>query len=214
MLSEVFEQSAQAIRDAGSDSSYLSAIEAVTQVIVQAFQSGHKLLVFGNGGSSADAQHICAELVGRYLVQRPGLPAIALTADQAFLTAWSNDYTFDTVFARQLQTLGQPGDVAWGISTSGNSCNIVAGLQAARAAGLITIGLTGQGGGKAAAYCDHLLAVPSIETARIQEVHQVTYHAICGAIEATLFPNRDPASPSGVLAREEAAGPVYTKSVK
>jgi D-sedoheptulose 7-phosphate isomerase len=187
VLSEVFGQSAETIRAAGSDSSYLSAIEAVTQVIVKAFQSGHKLLVFGNGGSSADAQHICAELVGRFLAERPGLPAIALTADQAFLTAWSNDQTFDTVFARQIQALGRPGDVAWGISTSGNSCNIVAGLQAAREAGLTTIGLTGQGGGKTAAHCDHLLAAPSLETARVQEVHQVTYHAICGAVEAALF---------------------------
>ncbi len=183
----VFDQSVAAIRAAGSDPSYLPAVEAVTQTIVEAFQSGHKLLVFGNGGSAADAQHICAELVGRFVAERPGLPAIALTTDQSFLTAWSNDYTFDTVFARQVQALGQPGDVAWGISTSGNSCNVVAGLRTAREAGLTTIGLTGRGGGKVAEYCDHLLAAPSSETARIQEVHSVTYHAICGAIEAAMF---------------------------
>ena len=187
MSSEIFERSAQTLRDVASDSEYLSALDDVTQVIVQAFQSGHKLLVFGNGGSSADAQHICAEFVGRFLAERPGLPAIALTADQSFLTAWSNDYTFDTVFARQIQALGQPGDVAWGISTSGNSRNVVAGLRTAREAGLTTIGLTGRGGGKAAEYCDHLLAAPSVETARIQEVHMVTYHAICAAVEAAMF---------------------------
>jgi D-sedoheptulose 7-phosphate isomerase len=202
VLSDIFYQSSETIRAAGSDPSYLSAMDGVIAAIVEAFKSGHKLLVFGNGGSAADAQHICAELVGRFVAERPGLPAIALTTDPSFLTAWSNDYSFDTVFARQIQALGEPGDIAWGISTSGNSCNVVAGLQAARKAGLTTIGLTGRGGGKAAEYCDHLLAAPSCETARIQEVHLVTYHAICGAVEQAMFGSVS-CSPNAVPSRHQ-----------
>ncbi|HWF10534.1 MAG TPA: SIS domain-containing protein, partial [Bryobacteraceae bacterium] len=124
-IRSAFEESAALIAAAGASSSYLAAVEGAIAAIVKTFQSGHKLLVFGNGGSSADAQHISAELVGRFAMDRPGLPAIALTADQSFLTAWSNDHSFDTVFQRQIQSLGKPGDVAWGISTSGNSANVV-----------------------------------------------------------------------------------------
>lgn len=185
-LAATFEKSAALIAAAATDS-YLNAVASAAHAIVKAFQSGHKLFVFGNGGSSADAQHICAELVGRFSMDRPGLPAIALTSDQAFLTAWSNDHGFDGVFARQIQSLGRPGDVAWGISTSGNSANVVCGLDAARAAGLVTIGLTGEGGGRAAAHCDHLICAPSHETPRIQEVHAVTYHAMCATVEAAMF---------------------------
>jgi D-sedoheptulose 7-phosphate isomerase len=186
-IRSAFEESAALIAAAGASSSYLAAVEGAIAAIVKAFQSGHKLLVFGNGGSSADAQHISAELVGRFAMDRPGLPAIALTADQSFLTAWSNDHSFDTVFQRQIQSLGKPGDVAWGISTSGNSANVVCGLDAAREAGLITIGLTGEGGGRIAPLCDHLICAPSRETARVQEVHTVTYHAICSAVEKAIF---------------------------
>jgi D-sedoheptulose 7-phosphate isomerase len=151
-----------------------------------AFAAGHKLLVFGNGGSSADAQHLAAEFVGRFAVERRPLPAIALTTNQALLTAWSNDQSFDDVFARQVEALGAAGDVALGISTSGNSQNVISALRCARARGLRTIGLTGKGGGDMAELCDVLLAVPLTSTARVQEVHVVTYHAICGAIEARL----------------------------
>ena len=146
--------------------------------------------MFGNGGSSADAQHLCAELVGRFLLDRRPLPAIALTTNQAFLTAWSNDCRFDDVFVRQLEGLGRPGDVAWGISTSGNSANVVNGLRRARELGLRTIGLTGSDGGRAAEFCDVVMAVPLRETPRIQEVHLVTFHAICGALEQRLFGQR------------------------
>jgi len=143
--------------------------------------------VFGNGGSSADAQHLTAEFVGHFAVERRPLPAIALTTNQAILTAWSNDRSFADVFARQVEALGKPGDVALGISTSGTSDNVVNGLQRARACGLKTIALTGAGGGKLGELSDVLLAVPLVSTARVQEVHLVTYHAICGAIEARLL---------------------------
>jgi len=146
--------------------------------------------VFGNGGSSADAQHLSAELVGRFLAERRALPAIALTTNQAILTAWSNDYSFEDVFARQIDALGAAGDVALGISTSGLSPNVLNALRRARESGLRTIGLTGANAGPMGALCDVTLAVPLTATARIQEVHLVTYHAICAALEARLFPPR------------------------
>ena len=156
-------------------------------MLTKTFRDGGKLLVFGNGGSAADAQHICGELVGRFNMERPGLPAIALAGNPALVTAWANDHTFETVFERQIQALGKPGDAAWAISTSGNSPNVVLGCERARRAGLKTIGLTGAGGGKLAGCCDVLLAAPVQGTPRIQEVHLVTYHAICAGVEANLF---------------------------
>jgi D-sedoheptulose 7-phosphate isomerase len=139
--------------------------------------------VFGNGGSAADAQHLTAELVGRFSVARRALPAIALTANQAVITAWSNDYDFADVFARQIDALGAPGDVALGISTSGKSPNVINAMKRARASGLHTIGLTGDGGGSMAGLSDVLLAVPILATPRVQEIHLVTYHAICAELE-------------------------------
>jgi D-sedoheptulose 7-phosphate isomerase len=171
-----------------AESPYIASIERAADMIHEAFASGHKLLVFGNGGSSADAQHLTAEFVGRFVAERRPLPAIALTTNQAILTAWSNDYSFDDVFARQLEALGVEGDVAFAISTSGNSPNVVNALRRARERRLRTIGVTGSGGGKMADLCDVLLAVPLTTTARVQEVHLVTYHAICAAIEARLVP--------------------------
>lgn len=170
-----------------ADSPYVDAVGRAADLLYETFTAGRKLLVFGNGGSSADAQHLTAELVGRFAVDRHPLPAIALTTNQAFLTAWSNDHAFEDVFARQVEALGHPGDVAWGISTSGTSANVVNGLRRAREKGLRTIGLTGQSGGTMAAFCDVLLAAPLTMTARIQEVHLVTYHTICAALEQRLF---------------------------
>jgi D-sedoheptulose 7-phosphate isomerase len=169
-----------------ADSSYIEQIARAVDLLDAAFRSGRKLLVFGNGGSAADAQHLTAELVGRFAADRRPLPAIALTTNQAVLTAWSNDRSFDDVFARQVEGLGAAGDVAWGISTSGTSANVVNAMRRARELGLRTIGLTGQGGGALADLSDVLLAVPLTETARIQEVHVVTYHAICAALEQRL----------------------------
>ena len=166
-----------------ADSAYVDSIAAAVDVIDDAFGKGHKLLAFGNGGLSADAQHLTAELVGRFAAERRALPAIALTTNQALLTAWSNDYSFADVFARQVEALGLPGDVALGISTSGRSANVVSAMRRARELGLRTVGLTGEGGGAMTNVADVLLAVPLTETARIQEVHLVTYHAICAALE-------------------------------
>jgi len=169
---------------------YPEAVGRALDLLETALRDGRTLLVFGNGGSAADAEHVCAELVGRFLLERRPLPAVALTTNDALLTAWSNDYRFDDLFARQIEGLGRPGDVAWGISTSGNSANVVNGLRRARDLGLRTIGLTGAEGGRMAEYCDVLMAVPLRETPRIQEVHVVTYHAICGALEQRLFGTR------------------------
>lgn len=166
---------------------YADAIAAAVDLLSKAFTSGNKLLVFGNGGSSADAQHLSAELVGRFVRERRALPAIALTTNQAVLTAWSNDYSFEDVFARQIDALGAPGDVALGISTSGASPNVLVALRRARDRGLRTIGLTGAHAAAMAPLCDVVLSVPLETTARIQEVHLVTYHAICAALEARLF---------------------------
>jgi D-sedoheptulose 7-phosphate isomerase len=170
-----------------AESPYLDAIERAADLLFDAFQSGHKLLVFGNGGSSADAQHLTCELVGRFMADRRPLPAIALTTNQAVLTAWSNDHSFADVFARQVEALGKPGDVALAISTSGTSANVVNGLQRARACGLRTIALTGADGGRLGELSDVMLAVPLTSTPRVQEVHLVTYHAICTVLEARLL---------------------------
>lgn len=170
-----------------ADSAYPQSVGKAIDLVHDAFVSGRKLLVFGNGGSAADAQHFTAELVGRFVAERQALPAIALTTNQAILTAWSNDHSFDDVFARQIDALGAPGDVAFGISTSGTAPNVLNALDRARARGLRTIGLTGAKRGRMADLCDVLLAVPLTTTAHIQEVHLVTYHAICAAVEARML---------------------------
>ena len=184
-LRALFDATAANLRAVPDD--YLEAIHRAIELVTQSLGGGGKLLVFGNGGSSADAQHIAAELVGRFAKERAALPAIALATNEAILTAWSNDHAFEGVFARQIEALGRKGDIAWGISTSGNSPNVVTALACARARGLITLGLTGDGGGRLAGHCDVLLAVPLSDTPRIQELHVVTYHAICAAVEARLF---------------------------
>lgn len=167
---------------------YQRQIAAAVDLLVEAFAAGKKILVFGNGGSAADAEHICAELVVRFTRERRGLPAIGLTSNPAAMTACGNDLGFERVFERQVEAYGKPGDVAWGISTSGNSPNVLAGLRQARTSGLRTIGLTGASGAvHLEALCDVLMAAPVNETARIQEVHLVTYHAICERIEERLF---------------------------
>jgi len=161
-------------------------IAAAARTIVDAFRSGHKLLLCGNGGSAADAQHVAGELVGRYLQERRPLPAIALTADSAMLTAIGNDYGFDRVFARQVEALARPGDVLMAISTSGSSPDVLAAVEAARKLGAKTIGLTGETGGKLTALVDLCFRVPSAETPRIQEAHIAVAHVICELVEAEL----------------------------
>ncbi len=166
---------------------YAEMLGEAASAIAGCFKAGGKLLIFGNGGSAADAQHIAAEFVGRFKLERPGLPAIALTANTSVLTAWSNDYEFETVFSRQVQALGIKGDVAWGISTSGNSPNVVAALRKARELGLVTVGLSGNGGGRMASLCDINLTVATKDTPRIQEAHLVGYHIICKLVEDALY---------------------------
>jgi D-sedoheptulose 7-phosphate isomerase len=185
---EAFEDAARSLQSICS-TSYPSQISRAVDLLVERFSAGNKLLVCGNGGSAADAMHICAELVGRFFKERPALPAIALNTDPAVLTAWSNDYSYQSVFSRQVEALAKPGDVVWGISTSGNSENVVAALRTARQLGASTIALTGRGGGAMAEYADVLLATPLSVTPRIQEVHTATYHIICEAVEAELSKN-------------------------
>lgn len=163
---------------------YAAHVEAASTRIAEALRAGRKILIMGNGGSAADAQHIAAELIGRYKVERRGLPAIALTTDSSILTAWSNDYSYETVFSRQVESLAQPGDIVWGISTSGNSGNVVKAFEAARQIGAITFGLLGRDGGKLAALSDIAVTVPLKETDQIQTAHLVTYHTICAYLDA------------------------------
>lgn len=160
----------------------------VIDTIVQAFQQGKKLLLFGNGGSAADAQHIAAEFVNRYLIERPPLPALALTTDSSILTSIANDYGLADIFAKQIRALGTAGDVALAISTSGNSANVLRALEACRARGIHTIGLTGGSGGAMASLVDHLLCVSATTiTPRIQETHILVGHVICEIVDQRLF---------------------------
>ena len=164
-----------------------AVIKAVA-MIAEAFKANGKLLVFGNGGSAADAQHIAGELVNRFLQKRRGLPAIALTTDGGVLTCIANDSGFENVFARQIEALGTKGDVCLAISTSGTSSNIVRACEQARAQGIKVIGLLGRDGGNVAALCDLTLIVPSNDTQRIQEAHNLTGHVLCELIELEMFP--------------------------
>jgi D-sedoheptulose 7-phosphate isomerase len=154
------------------------------QALVEALQAGGKVLVFGNGGSASDAQHLAAELVGRFMKERAAMPALALTVDTSILTAIANDYSYKQVFVRQIEALGRPGDVALGISTSGESPNVVAALKTARARGLKTIALTGRDGGAVGQAADIHVNVPDQNTARVQEVHRTLLHVICEVIES------------------------------
>ena len=182
--------SAGMLRRLAEDAAAVAAIAAIVDLSVAALARGNKLLICGNGGSAADAQHWAGELVSRFHYDRPGLPAIALTTDSSILTAIGNDYGYERVFARQVEALGAAGDVLWGISTSGRSPNVLAAIRAARAKGLVTVGFTGAGPGAAemAALCDPCLRVPATETPRIQEGHEVAGHTICAMIERRLFP--------------------------
>jgi D-sedoheptulose 7-phosphate isomerase len=159
----------------------------VTRALVAAYRNGRTMLLFGNGGSAADAQHIAAEFLGRFYIERPAVAAHALTVNTSALTAIANDYSFEMVFARQVEALGQPGDVAVGISTSGNAANVVAGLRAARGRGMVTVALTGARGGQARAQADHWVGVPSDDTPRVQESHIMIGHIWSALVEAALF---------------------------
>jgi len=166
---------------------YGETLSQVIKLIVEAFKAGNKLLLFGNGGSAADAQHLAAEFINRYLIERPPLPAIALTTDTSVLTSISNDYSFQDVFVKQIKALGKAGDVAIGISTSGASVNVIKGLKVAKEMGLKTIALVGGDGGELAKIADLALIVESTSTPRIQEVHITIGHIICEMVDLMLF---------------------------
>lgn len=187
MVAVHFRRSCETLERAAGDASLRAAIHAISDTITRAFKAGHKLLIAGNGGSAADAQHIAGEFLSRLNFDRNPLPAIALTTDTSVLTAIGNDYGFDKAFERQVRGLGRAGDVFIAISTSGTSPNILAALKAARDLGVITVGFTGNREAAMTALCDHCLAAPSPETPLIQQIHIVAAHAICGLVERDLF---------------------------
>jgi D-sedoheptulose 7-phosphate isomerase len=186
-VADHFPRSCEALERAAGDAKLRAAIDVIAQAITRAFRGNGKLLIAGNGGSAADAQHIAGEFLSRMNFDRNPLPAIALTADSAVLTAIGNDYGFEHTIERQVRGLGRPGDVFIAISTSGKSPNVVRALKAARELGLVTVGFTGDGPREMAAHCDHCLAAPSGETPLIQQIYMVAAHAICALVERELF---------------------------
>jgi D-sedoheptulose 7-phosphate isomerase len=170
----------------GSETTVL-LIATVSKALVNAIRQGHKLLLFGNGGSAADAQHIAAEFVGRFAMERAAMPAVALSVNTSCVTAIGNDYGFDHVFARQIEAFGQPGDMAVGISTSGNSANVLLGLAKANEMRMTTVALAGASGGKMKDVADYCICAPSDETPRIQECHILIGHVIAELVERAVF---------------------------
>ncbi len=168
------------------DEMLIGTIEQVAQVCIGAYQSGNKILICGNGGSASDALHMVGELVGRYQMERRGIAAVALNANPTVMTAISNDYTFENIFSKQVTALGREGDILFGISTSGNSANVINALEEAKKRNIYTIGMTGSTGGKIKSIADYLLNVPSENTPRIQEMHILLIHTLCGLIERGL----------------------------
>ena len=186
-VSELIEASIATKQSLLRSTDVVLAVAKVSEVLVNALKQGNKALLFGNGGSAADAQHIAAELVGRFAFDRPALPALALSVNSSCVTAIGNDYGFDRVFSRQLEALARPGDVAIGISTSGNSSNVLNAMSTARKMSLHTIALTGGTGGNLQGSVDHCICVPSNETPRIQECHILIGHIIAELVEREIF---------------------------
>ncbi|EKS35644.1 D-sedoheptulose 7-phosphate isomerase [Afipia clevelandensis] len=182
-----FQSSLDGLSKAVQSDEVRATTQAIARAVTDALKAGNKLLLIGNGGSAADAQHIAAEIVGRYKQERPGWAAIALTTDTSALTAIANDYGFEQVFARQLQGLAKRGDVLFALSTSGRSPNILAALKMARDLGVVTVGFTGERGESMRASCDHLFIAPTDDTPVIQQVHMMAMHAICDEVEQSLI---------------------------
>ena len=180
-----------------ADTKVAPTVSSVAEVLIDSFRAGKKLLLFGNGGSAADAQHIAAEVVGRFAFNRPALPALALSVNTSCVTAIGNDYGFDLVFSRQIEALGQRGDVAMGISTSGQSPNVLQAISTAKKIGLHTVGLTGSHGSKLASAVDYCICVPSDETPRIQECHILIGHIVSELVEQAIFHEEGCVSRSG-----------------
>ena len=172
----------------------------IGQQMAEAFQNGGRVYFFGNGGSAADAQHWAAELSGRFYLDRPGLPAFALTVNTSEITAIGNDFGYELTFARPLAAMAKPGDMAVGISTSGNSANVIRALEVARKHRVTTIGFTGETGGKMKSLCDYCISIPATDTARIQEAHELCGHIVCGLVERLLFGQRQVDTASGKFA--------------
>lgn len=191
-LDDYLRQSATSMHTLASDAGLRAQLTASAGCITAAMQAGHKLLVAGNGGSAGDSQHIAGEFVARLMFDRAPLPAIALTTDGSVLTATANDYGYLHVFERQIRALGRPGDVFMGISTSGTSPNILAALEAARSAGLVTLGFCGADPGPMAALSDLLFTAPSQRTAIVQQLHITAAHIVCGLVERAMFPKLAP----------------------
>jgi D-sedoheptulose 7-phosphate isomerase len=187
LVSESLQESLALKRALLEHEDYQVQVSAVGQNMAQALHSGHKIIFFGNGGSAADAQHLAAELTGRYMMDRAGLAGLSLTANTSSITAISNDYSYDMVFARQIEALGCPGDVAIGISTSGKSANVVRAMEVARSKRLTTVALTGKTGGQLISLVEFCIRIPSACTPRIQEAHILTGHILCEIVEHELF---------------------------
>ncbi len=177
------EETIHVFRDVAEDSALHAKLAQAAEVTARAMKAGHKLMVAGNGGSAADAQHLAAEFVCRLCDDRPAMRAIALTTDSSALTAIGNDYGYDRIFERQIEALGQAGDVLLGISTSGNSPNVLRALELSRKLGIVTIGLTGETGGKMTPLCDYALLIPSRVTMYVQQVHLALEHSFCAMVE-------------------------------
>lgn len=188
MINNLVESSIKVKKRMLEDEALIGSIESCVQDIANAFRSGKKVLFCGNGGSAADAQHLAAEFSGRFYTDREALPAEALHTNSSYLTAVANDYGYDVVYSRLLQGIGNKGDVLVAISTSGNSPNILKAIETARTKGMITIGFTGESGGRMKEVCDRLINIPSSDTPRIQECHIMAGHIICQLVESMLFP--------------------------
>lgn len=187
IVSKQILESQQVMSSMMADATLLAAVESAANACINCMRSGGKILLAGNGGSAADAQHIAGELVSRFAFDRPGLPAIALTTDSSILTAIGNDYGYEKLFSRQVQAHGNRGDIFIGYSTSGSSPNILRAFEEARVKGMVCIGLTGNRGGAMCELCDFILEIPSADTPKIQEGHLVLGHILCGLVESALF---------------------------
>lgn len=194
-IKEMIGQSIAAKQAVLEDESLLNTVNQVVDLCVEAFRNDGKVLFCGNGGSAADAQHLAAELSGRFYYDRPPLYSEALHVNTSFLTAVANDYSYEVAYARMIGAMGRPADVLFALSTSGNSPNIIAAAKEARDRGLQVIGMTGQSGGKLREYCHYLINIPSSDTPRIQECHMMLGHLICELIEQQMFPNPEHPNP-------------------
>lgn len=188
IISQAMRESVAVKQQILENADLLDTVATVSDRCIEALKRGHKIMFCGNGGSAADAQHLAAELSGRFYYDRPPLAAVSLTVNTSFLTAVANDYSFDEVYSRMLNSIGREGDVLIGLSTSGNSENVCRALQEAKSKNILAVGLTGNQGGKMAACTDILIRVPSSDTPRIQEAHILIGHTICELIEKTIFP--------------------------